>query len=339
MATYLAFSEGEAISGANWQNSSTTGGVDEAGVNRCGFRSVLGVSQPTGDATLSSPLQEGFFHCRFAMATENVTNGGGKILTFKDTSGAELFAIKYKSGARDTIGFSSVNGIGEEDCWVRDNPVEFDVHFRISDGTDGFLRFYADGVLVYEESGITNASTGDTQVETITWLQQNRSDSDPPVGEANQDHYSQVIVSDVNTIGAKLYTLTPTAGATNDWANGSVTDVDEEGVDDSDFISTDTDNDQFTYDTSVTLSDTTGVNSYTSLVQTFRGSYDSGASVTKLTPFLNDTTATSTSFATSKSLTTGTAFYQESWETDPADSSEWTATKINNYEFGLQADT
>jgi len=98
--------------------------------------------------------------------------------------------------------------------------------------------------------------------------------------------------------------------------------------------------DEFVVDTSVTVPSVSGPVEYTGVVTYFRASYDSGASVSQLTPLLNDTSATyGPVYGATQALTTGLSNYKIIYDTDPADSSAWDSTKINNYEYGVRAET
>lgn len=340
MTVYLAFNECEVFTnGGSDFTSSTECAV--ASVSRAGFRPTLVDTTTTFNEGISfTNLSEGWVHFNAIQYSSPRTNSG-PFFQVIDNDGNTVIQLNCAandgSSGEITVASSLLGNTGNTLASGQETLRTYDIHIKIA-STGGFIRLYIDGNLVYDETGDTVASTSATGFDTIRFLNQDTIGLNAGNDE-DLNHWGQVLVSDENTINAKVYTLTPTAGSTNDWPTGSVTDVDETDADDTDQAYTDTDNDQFTIDTSVTLPSVTSPVKYTALVQSFRASYDSGSPVTKLTPFLNDTTATSTSFASSISLTTGLDGYQEIWSTDPADSSNWTASKINNYEFGLQADT
>lgn len=332
MTIYAAFNEGEALSGTNFGDSSSITAV--SGVSRSGFKSIGSVGGITADLTLDTPFSEGFFHC-LTRTGRDPTITAGDILIFRDSSDTKLFSLSVSNDG-DQVNFESANGSGQTNIFQDNQLKTVDIHFKISDSTDGFIFVYVDEELVYQENGVTNASTSDLQLASIRWRTPSSFNSLDL--DTDRFHYGQVILSDENTLGARLYTLTPTAGSINTWDVGTVTDVDEQDVDDTDFASTTTNGDQFTIDTSDTLS-TTSNYFYTAVVQSFRASYDSGSSVTKITPFLNDTTVTDLNAGTAVNLTTGYAPYQYIWDNNPATTSEWTAGEINDYEFGVEATT
>lgn len=338
MTVYMAFNEAEGLDDVTNVEDATEMAI--SGVARSGFTFGDNGSTPqSADATLSSPLSECWVHFTGRVESDGFSRlEFGSLFDLYDDDGNSLLTISHASGVVEVS--TVLDSTGSTTIFTIGFNTNFTVDIHLSVNSSGFIKVYVDSILKYNQTGDTVASTSATGVETLRFR-----DPGYIAGEltssSNEMCFGQVLVSDSNTIGALVYTLdhTTTTDSINDWAVGDINDIDEFGVNDTDLLSTDTDNDQFTYDSSITLSAPSGVEAYTAVVQTWRGSYDAGASVTNITPFLNDTTSTSTSFGTSQGLTTSFANYRKIWDTDPADSGNWTATKINNYEFGIQADT
>lgn len=350
MTVYLAFNEAEGLdNSANTEEAvrlvdgdSGIRGPAETGVNRAGF-CFTDAGATSATATMSSALTEGWVHV--IQKSMHPTLGGLNSDTFQvlDTSGNPVVSIRVDdTGSTVTFGgftyLDTPNNtilMGPED--KPDNVYRVDLHIKM-DATAGFIRAYVNSILIHEEFGVdTTVTSGVTQFDTLKFLERGGTTI---FSEGNAQCWSQVLVSDRTTIGAKVYTLVPNAtGSLNDWDSGAYTDVDETAVNDVDKATTTTNGDEFTVDVSTTLATPSLPNKWTALVQTFRGSYDSGSAVTKMSPLLNDTTSTSTSYGASQTLTTGFANYSKIWDVDPADSGDWTATRINNYEFGVRADT
>lgn len=333
MTVYLAVNEGELFTNNTFDDQGDE--VAVSGVARTGFSRNTNAEQ-TEAISIPTPQQEGFLHFKHSPASPGTGKTSAEVLRILDGSGAEICSFFWSrdDGEIDfrVTNFSNLNGI-----YDYTQAPDVDLHYRISESTDGFLRLYVNETLLYDESGITSVSTGEQTIASLEFTA-NASTGDPN-SDSERQNFGQIIVSDEITFGAKVYTLTHAAGSTNDWDLGDYTDIDEKGTSDTDRISTTTNGDEFTLDTSTTLSAPSAPNSYTAVIQSFRAGYDSGSSVTKLTPFVNDTTATSTTDGTDINLTDSFDGYQYIMSTDPADSSPWTADKINDYEFGLRAKT
>jgi len=337
MTIYAAFNECEALDNATEAESS--GQTAVSGVARAGFKvkNVGTETDVTLNYTLPSGPSEGWVHVMMynAEATDSQENPSDIFRVF-DNDNNEIVAV-YASN--DTTGNIYMNSTLNGSNTLIGNRFEtvftIDIHIKID--ASGFIKGYLDQTAVYEEAGNTVQSTSGTEIGKLQFFQtQNRVFS---LTDTTKVSWGQVLVSDKPTFNANVYTLTPTAGSTNTWDVGSVTDVDESGVSDADQINTSGNGDEFIIDTSDTLSSSAAPANFRAVVQSFRASYDASATATNIVPFLNDTTATSTSNGTTKSLSTGFDHYQEIWNTDPADSSDWTASKINNYEFGIRTST
>lgn len=335
MTVYLAFNEYEGL--ADVSDIATSSLAVPSSRNRTGFALDNPTSAAiTRDTITFTGLSEGWVHLNFYLDhSTDSASALGKFFSIIDADDNEVVSFSRSGTGYADIYVTSALA-GSTYIGTRFETIStFDINVGL-DTTSGFIKIFLDNSLVYDLTGDTIQSTGGTTFDKLRFRSACVASG---VRSDGRTVYSEVLVSDSNTLGAKVYTLTPEPGSINDWVSGTESDVDEAGVDDSNYIFTDTDGDQFAVDSSVTLSGVTSPTQYTALIQSYRASYDSGASVTQITPFLNDTTATNINYGTTTALTNGFVNYQEIWSTDPADSSDWTATKINNYEFGVRADT
>ena len=300
MTTYLAFNENEGLDNITDTFASTTTAV-VSGVNRAGFWMTAALNElKTRDATIPTAITEGWVHVRTYIHDKvNSSDDFSEVFYILDTAGASVVKIRRTydvSEDRTDIQIITPNG-GTTTVYtgVADAAYNWDFNIKL-DATTGFIKVYQSGALVVDESGDTTVTSGITQFDTLRFAEHGYSFNNTS-GEGEAIGFSQVVVSSAITTGCKLYTLVPIAGSINDWDAGTVTDVDETAINDSDKATTTTNNDEFTIDTSTTLSTPTLPNKFKSVILSYRASYDSGSAVTKLTPLLNDTTATSTSFS------------------------------------------
>ena len=341
MTTYLAFNEAEGLDAA----TSTNTGADTtqtliAGVCRAGFFIKAPASTTVNLDASFTAITEGWTHVRIKFEPYSISIGTTwRTFGIKDASGAIVVWLKERCTATlrsDLYVETPLSSTLVATGIVGDVKNDFDIHLKI-DPVAGFVRVYMDNVLVVEETGDTEVTSGVTTFNAVTFGTGSTSLTRTSINECPA--FSQVVVSSSTTLNCKLYTLTPSAGTLNTWASGTVTDVDETGVDDTDKAATATDGNQFTIDTSVTLAAATFPQEYKAVIQTFRANYDATSPVTKITPFIYDSVAPTTSLGTQKTLTTGIAAYKEIWEVDPVGAGDWTSTLINLYEYGVRADT
>jgi len=345
MTVFLAFNEAEALNDAGDAVADTD--VAVSGVARAGFRTFDagdgGLSagpSVTLDATFVTQ-SEAWIHCKILKNQEGSFARGqaGDVFRVVDDDGNQIVNIYHPGNTTGVIQAYSTLDATKDTIYLGSATVmEFDcdIHVNIASGTSGFIDIYVDQVLQYSKTGDTVASTSATGVNKLEFVDAGRSGAGKDV---TKSAWCQVIVSDENTLGSKVFTLDPSAGNVNDWPIGDVTDVDEQGVDDGDQMQTDTYLDEVSFDSSITLSALSEPQKFTALVQSYRASLDASASVTGLTPFLQDDGGTNTYYAAApSSITSGLAPYQEIWSQDPADSTDWTAAKINGYEYGYRAD-
>jgi len=341
MTVFLAFNEAEGLTTIGTPQADTTY-TNVASVARAGFYSDCTATGVTQSADFA-PISECWVHARIRAVERAVTStSNGDIFQILDTAGTPVVSLRMN---RTGVAVGSLfldtptQTIALDTGISQPAGVTYDWDFNIKlDPTSGFIYVYRNGSLISSETGNTVVTSGVTQLDQLNFIQKYALGVDVAT-LTRACSFGQVVVSSSNTLNCKLYTLTPTAGSINTWDTGAITDVDETNIDDTDKATTTTNGDEFTMDTSDTLATPTLPFVYTAVVQTFRLNYDTGSPVTKASALLNDTTATSTSYGTSQTLTTGLAPYKEIWLTDPADAGSWTAAKINNYEFGVRADT
>jgi len=339
MTVYLAFNEAEGLDDPSGIIANTSR-ASISGVCRAGFESenLAKNTSKSFTSTFDTGISEGWVRVGIYVNEDNTAARklAGDIFRVYDSDSNEIVGIYANNDGTGTIRANSVLDGTLQTLGTKYRTLFYlDINIKLD--ASGFVKIYLDGVLAYEETGDTIQSTSGTTFNQL-WFNQNAGNT-VVISTDEKNTFVQVLVSDQPTFNAKVYTLDPSAGSTNDWDSGSVTDIDETGVDDTDQVITANASDQFTIDTSVTLSDPSAPARFTAVVQSWRASYDSTSAPSQLTPFLNDTTATSTSFGTGQTLGTGLEPYQYVWNDDPADSTNWSATKINNYEFGLRTDT
>jgi len=339
MTVYLAFNEAEALVNGNDAEADTDMAV--SGVARAGFRTddnggtetVLNAEFPTQAEVWVH------FDLRKYDAGTFSNSQPGYLFKLLDDDDNKIVGIYYEADRSEELEADSVlNGTLEAINLNFSSGTLFtvDVHAKIN--ASGFVRIYLDNVLVYEYEGDTVASTSATGLSKLQFIDAGYSGAGGTKG-GSKTAWGQVVVSDENTLGAKVYTLDPSAGTTNEWGSGTVTDVDEQGVDDSDQMLTNTALDEVTFDTSITLSAVSNPEKFTAVVQSYRASLDASATPTGLTPLLFDGATTSYYASSPSALTTSLTGYQEIWSQDPSDTTDWTAAKINGYEFGYRADS
>jgi hypothetical protein len=333
MTTYLAFNEVEGLDSITGDVTGYSGSGNRAciaGVNRAS----IAVGGEGFAIARWTPLTEGWVH--FVLGANDLNSGSPVFIRdmwkLRDVNNSELVRIdtqattttmKYWTPVGSgTFGASAGSGYSNQ---------AFDIFYKIH-ATEGRVDIFRNGALVASH-------TGDTQPSAATTFDHMLLQQPDALADTYDIYYSNILVSDLPTINAQVYTLPAVAGTVNTFETGTVLDIDEVGASDADFVSTTTDGTEIAVDTSVTLPALTAPSYWAGVTQVFRANYNAGAAVTNITPYLNSTAITSTTLGTQVALTVGPVGYHQVWEQDPSDSSAWDETKINNYEFGYRADT
>lgn len=106
-----------------------------------------------------------------------------------------------------------------------------DIHCKIAN-SGGRFAWYVNGSLKAEFTGDT-LNTGFTSVDTVKLLNPNQASTTSTTANV----YSQVIIATQSTIGWKLGTMSPDGAGTYTAWDGAYTEVDQNGIDDTDYIS------------------------------------------------------------------------------------------------------
>lgn len=343
MATFLAFSETEALDSVTAGITNvTTGNAVVAGVNRAGIQLV---NQAIALATLESVLNEGWVHAR--VVPRNSTSIAGSLADYlfgivdennniiagfyqnNTTNGATIFwrAVYFGDPLIGTGGSEPTTGV------LIGTPTgaayDVDIHFKIAD-TGGFIRWYVDGTLVREFLGDTRNGTS----ANIAKLRFRALGNSTGADFRHWLQFSQVIVSDEPTIGARLHTLELSAGSVNQWT-GAVADVTAADWTPATLISESTPGEEILFAATDMAALNPG-NEIKALVLSQSALSFSGSPVTKLRgrAKLGSTTYN----GASKTLTNGFAKVQHFFNTDPSTSLKWTRTALNSAEIGMMAE-
>ena len=238
-----------------------------------------------------------------------------------------LITLKYWNGSSWSTAMTS-NQINP-----RDTMYTYDVHIKVGSAGVGEIRVYANGVpIVYTNSVDTTFGS------TVSNFTKVRFASGSDNGFWGRTFYSEVIVADWNTLGARLQTLVPNAaGNYSQWVGAGYTAVDEI-TNSSDFMSSNTVDQRFSFGTS-NASSLTATESIkgVKVVGTFTKDLTGPQAVDFFTRIGTndydgaDQTATLTT-------SSNTCIYQF-WANSPATSSEWTLSEVNSAEFGLRSRT
>ena len=342
MTTLLAFSETEALDAVlSGVSNITTGNAIEAGVNRAAIQLV---NQAVALATLDTPQNEGWVHAKVVPRNGSsisgsladyfmaIVDGNNNIIAgFYQNNTSNGASIQWRAvyfldpligtgGNEPTTGLLIGTPTG--------GAFDVDIHYRIADA-DGFIRWYVNGSLVREV-------LGDTQNGASTVISKVRFRALGTSAGTTAPHwlqFSQVIVSDEPTIGARLHTLELSAGSVNEWA-GTIADV--TGVADSPltFIQETTIGDEILFAATDIAAINSG-NEIKSLVLSQSALAVPGAPVTNLRGRVR--VGGTTYDGATKGLTSGFAKTQHFFELNPATSAKWTLAQANGAELGMEA--
>jgi len=267
--------------------------------SRSGFAATNEVSADlrsgTGDApfvSVGTPMTEGWIHFYVDIDTESGYQSGLPQIGFFDDNEAFLFGIgKYANtggaGATQSLWPAIFTQIPDNEGPTLFAPgnagghYNVDINFRIA--ADGYWYVYLDGTMYYSFEGNTAAlSRGPLQYIAFG---RGRSTSALAWGASDCFVFSQLIVADERTIGAKLYTLAINAEGTEQQWTGSHTDVNHVGVNDGTFVTSDTaaQEQSFTLDTPLSLPDGHIIGG---VFVNYRSQVEVDSTVTQIQPYL-----------------------------------------------------
>ncbi len=274
---------------------------------------------------LSSDLNEGWFH--FVGWWDNRGDYINVNTALMDTAGNFLCGITREVAG---MGFRShVHGV---DIVAADGVDEglknWDIHFRIN-AVDGFFRCYVDGVLRSEFVGDT--ATGRTDARYVALAR--------CYDIASTGYYffrSELIVSDQNTIGARLYTADLLSDGTDqDWT-GVVGDTNHREINDGTFIAATTNGNQDSYNLNVPGSLEAG-HVIAGISFGYRAQTQVDSLVSQIQPYLN---IGGTRYNIGSPITPPTGSvtgYWEHTELNPADMAAFELADLTGMELGFRA--
>lgn len=329
MTVYLAFNEREgfdSVSSTTNVSSTTDSTVALVGINRAGIKFGL-----TASATASfSDLSEGWMHCRIRTRTNTAGASNSTVLSLRRSTDV---LVNINMISTDHILYGNIPKLGATTYALTTGSGTYNVDINFKVAVAGFVKIFINGGLAYEYSGDTTFTSGSQVVNTLRVAGAGAvADSD-----IYNNLYSQFLISDVTTIGAKVYTLALSAGTVNEWA-GNLTDVNTATAYDGAVISESTDGQSIVMAKTSMPALATG-EALTALVLSTRSLFVSGSAVTKLDMSLKSG-GTTTQLNSPITLTQA---YKENqiianqnfFSGTPVN---WTVTDLNALEVGLVAE-
>lgn len=158
-----------------------------------------------------------------------VQDSAGNNIAYVSSAGGPTYTLGYQTGASSGVSVAPATpSLGTAAGYF------LTVHVKWLEVNKVFIEFFVDGVLI-SSATVTNAWIASKKPARVTFLT-------PGGGSSSSGYISEVIVTDTeDPRGWRVATLAPNSeGALGQWA-GSYVDIDEIGVpDDNDFISSDT---------------------------------------------------------------------------------------------------
>lgn len=335
MTVFFASSELESFRLTNPSNcyTSTTSGRFDSTFSRSCFY----FSEADGNAngfTDFSDVSELWIHLSIydSQAYSTSTSTNTSIIRFINSTIADPILFRISKTGNSTFNFQAYNGssyvnLGSGFGFPSDALFTLDVHLKIHT-TNGIVRIYTNGTLLYEFTGNTRlyTSTGGDVVNRL--LLRGRNDTIFDFAPA----YSQVIIANEPTLKMNLGTVFPNAsGSESEWT-GSVSDINENGLNNSNFIYTSSIDMISTFNTSDrTIPPNNKVKAVTVGSQIRRGTTGPQNAELLVKP--------STINYSSSLVNLSTSFegYNRIWENNPDTSNIWTQTDINNLQIGIKS--
>lgn len=326
MTVFLAGNELEIFSSfaGSGGTATTSAEVCLAGVNRAGV-SFNGHAN-TGTITIPSSLTEGWLHARISRqaADSSQVSATRSILSVNNSSGQSIARVRADGNDQ----FLRVQAHTGTEVGGLNRIIDVDINWKI-DATAGFVRIYVNGALATEFVGVVQFASG---VQSVSQIVLNGISIDTLVTNFTC-LFSQILVADTPTIGARVHTLPLTVSTTNQWTGtpANVTGTASAGT-----ISESTVDEEISFnaaDFATTLQDGYGIEA---MVLSSRAQALAGSPVTRIQ---GRTRIGGTPYNAGGSLllTTGFTTAQHIMPTNPATSTVWTVSDANSAEFGLQA--
>lgn len=317
MATYFAGSEPE-IFDTFTGTVSTDSRIAVSGENRSGFFFTSASSGSVG--SFSSSVSEAYVHFKFLRSGTIGSATSYTVFRLRNPENQTLFSgLVYLANTNLTIiGPNSV-----QTTIAADPVINLDVYYKI-DPTSGIFRIWSNQILVYNFSGSVQFPSGTQSANNIIVSGMDSASRIP--------YFSQFLVSDKNTVGAKVYTL-PLTQESSSWSGNTSNVIGTSVATLANSISSNIANANviFTVTDLAALSNTQYIDS---LVLSTRALSELGSITNTLTSFVRTTSNTDiigNSLPLITTFTTEQFIYNENPETSLA----WTRSETNNVLFGL----
>lgn len=283
---------------------------------------------PWRPIVLMGDIAECWAHYRVTTVAISLTNGN-TIFELQNSAGQGVLRIQNVSTSQfrgEYWNGSAWTSMGANQS-VADGTFTFDIHSLIAN-SGGLFEIYINGVLIWSLSGDTDLFSGSANDRVLF----NRYTT----GSAPDAKISEIILSTTSTLGQRVATLAPTGDGTYTAWTGTFADVDETSINDSDFISSITPNDQESF----VLSDlSTTAQGYDPVAVTIASRGRIGATGPSNYQHL---TRTGGNDFLSANLNPNTSFQaqpQTVYMQNPDTTADWTISDIQNLETGVKAIT
>lgn len=262
--------------------------------------------------------------------------------------------LRFKSGAGDTatpqIKFEIVNASPSRAAQIRVRktadgttyttvgsdpgftiPANGGIHidFQIKTGGTGFIRVFISQIMVFEFVGDVTINAGITHIQCRSFL------------DTSSAFWSQFVVSDTTTLGARVAALALNATGTYTAWTGAFGNIDDSaaangGYDEADSITTNAIDTNFSANFVDLTSGQQGTRTIKALSIVSRGTIQASSTPTNLKHLLRSASTDYLS-ANLNPPTNGTVKVMYTvYETDPATASPWTLANINAAQVGLR---
>ena len=304
----------------------------ESGVTRMAFYSDSSVDLTAGISTapafaLAAPMSEGWVHTYMSHSNDIIYRDSDVSFALMDTNGDFLFGIRRSPVDINRMGFIWHGGVAEHISDLSGNYT-VDIYFRLN-AVDGFIYVFQNETLMWWFEGDT--ATGRTNAAYLAMAR-----SGTNTGSSYNNRYSQIIVADENTLTAKLYNAPVTGNGTEQAWTGTYIDVDETGLNDIDFVASDTALQEESFTLTVPGSFPEN-HSIAGIFLTYRSQQEISSPVTQVQPYLR---IGGTQYNVMSAVTPpiGPAVtYNELLTTNPADAAPFELADLSGLELGFRS--
>ena len=344
MTTHLAFSEVEGVDVVLAGLSVVTTGVCvEANVNRAALQLN---DQQYFESTFPTPINEGWVHARLRPRNGNananaISNYMMGIVDENNNIIAGFYDNRNSSGGSShtpqiratifsdpSIGTPNMDTTGTYILTPNGSAYLCDIYFKIHD-TLGIIRWYVNGTLVREFLGNTKNGAS-SLIKKIRFRALGR------IADNLASSYlqvSQILVSDLPTINARVHTIPLVAGSVTDWT-GSVSDINGSEISPATVMTEATIGDALIMATTDSAASILTGNEIRDVIISSSALHVAGSLVNGLTGKVK---IGGTEYdGDPKALTSGFKLTQHRFPLNPATSAQWTISDINGAELGIE---